>query len=521
MSEKSLLNSEADDKFQTLLSNAAAARVISQAIEGTIGPKGLDIMMVDRFGDVVISNDGVTILRLMEVTHPVARMIINTARAQQEEVGDGTTTATILAGALVAEGANQVLRGVPVTQVIQGIKIGIDASLNRIEEHSRIIAALDDKALFDVACIAGRGEKELARLVLEGACLMGRDKLLDQEYRFKDAVFAREGVQNCVLYGVFVNKIPMNKEMPRTMEQCKLLLIDDALAPEEIDREARGTESGFKHYLESKDRFEDNLRKICSMGINVVLTDRSIDDTAEQRLTDAGILAIQRVSTKEMDRVAKHTGARKIKRSGLDREIGVLRTYLGSATRIEVNDKAGYTTILEGAGDPQVTILIGAATEEVVDEQERIACDAASAVQAALKQGVVPGGGAMEIWVANQLEDIARELKGMASYGVMCVKEAMLRPFSCIASNAGFNPLEKLAAVVAEQKDRVLDTITMNCDDGSLLDAMEHGIVDPTLVKIHAVKAAGEVAMAILRINTIIKMKEGKPSGNNTIDIME
>ncbi|MEA1960344.1 MAG: TCP-1/cpn60 chaperonin family protein [Bacillota bacterium] len=521
MSDKPITNNEVDDKFQTLLSNAAAARVISQTIEGTIGPRGLDIMMVDRTGDVVISNDGVTILRLMEVNHPVARMIINAARSQQVEVGDGTTTSTIWAGSLVAEGANQVLKGVPVTQVIQGIKTGVEAAVELIEEHSLAIHSMEDKLLFDVACIAGRGEQDLAGLVIQGASLLGKEKLLNPDYRFADAVIAREGVENQVLEGIFINKVPMNKEMPRVMDNCKILLIDDALAPDEVDREARGTEAGFKYYIQNKEKFENKLRAICQMGVNVILTDRSIDDLAEQRLTDAGIVAIQRVPMKEMDKIALYTDARKIKRAGLNRESEVIAGCLGNAQRLEVNDKNGYSQILGGIGEPHATILIGAATEEVVDERERIAFDAASAVQAALKNGVVPGGGAIEIWVANQLEQIARDVKGMAAYGVICVKEALLRPFSCIASNAGFNPLEKLSAITAEQMRQEKDSIAMNCDDGTLCDSVEKGVVDPVLVKIHALKAASEVATAILKINTIVKMKEVNAAGMNAMNILE
>lgn len=155
MADNPLINQK-EDKFETLLNNANAARVISQAVEGTLGPKGLDIMMVDRFGDVVITNDGVTILKLMEVNHPAARMIINAAKAQQSEVGDGTTTTTIMAGALVAEGCQQVLKGVPVTRVIDGINIGIKKAIELVEKHAKKLTEEDYDLLYNVAYIAGR-----------------------------------------------------------------------------------------------------------------------------------------------------------------------------------------------------------------------------------------------------------------------------------------------------------------------------------------------------------------------------
>lgn len=511
MPDKLLLNnSDVDEKFQTLVSNASAARIISQTLEGTIGPKGLDIMMVGNFGDVVVSNDGVTILKLMEVKHPAARMIINAARAQQEEVGDGTTTATIIAGTLVAEGVNQVLKGVPVTQVIQGIQTGIDKSIELIEKQSYPLDVKDHEMMYNVACIAGRGQKDLARLVMEGVEILGREKLLEREYKYSDAVIAREGVESKAFAGTIVNKKPLNMEFPAAIDDCRILVIDDALAPEEISTEARGTEAGFRYYLDSKEEYERNLQKVCDMGVNIVLIDRNIDDIGEQILVEAGVMVIQRLSHREIEKVCRHTGARKIKRSGLNRSTEQLESCLGKAARIEFDDRLSHTCIFGGTGEPLVTLLIGAATEEVVDERERIARDAASAIQAAVQKGIVPGGGAIEVWVAKQLEQLSGELKGMTSYGALCVKEALLKPFTCIALNSGFNPLEKLGDVIAEQKKRDCDCISIDCDSGDLIDTFEHGIIDPALVKIHAIKAGGEVAMAILRINTIIKMNDGE-----------
>lgn len=518
MAENTLINGEVDNKFQTLLSNANAARVISQAIEGTIGPKGLDIMMVDRFGDVVISNDGVTILKLMEVTHPVARMIINAAKSQQDQVGDGTTTATILAGALVSEGAAQVLKGVPVTQVIQGIEIGIKHSLELIRSRSRPVKSINDKSLLDVACIAGRGQQDLARLVIEGARITGQTAMLKEDFRFSDAVLAREAVDNRVFTGVAVNKQALNQDMPNCIDNAVILVVDDALAPREIDSDSRSTESGFQYYLQNQAQYQQDLHKICAMGVNLILTDRSIDDNGEQILTDAGIIALQRVSQRELEQVCKHTGARRIKRSGLSKDPEQLKSYLGKAGRVEIDQRAGHTLIYDGEAETLATILVGAATEEVVDERERIARDAAAAVQAAINKGVVPGGGALEVWVAGQLEELARQLKGLNSYGVLCVKEALLKPFTCITANAGFNPLEKLGDVVAEQIQKQSDCMAIDCETGEIIDVMETGIIDPAWVKMHAVQTAGEVATAILRINTIIKMQD---TGSPDIDNLE
>ena len=508
MTDKSVTgNQQSEDRFQTLLNNANAARVISQAVEGTIGPRGLDVMMVDRFGDVVITNDGVTILNLMEVNHPAAQMLINTARSQQKEVGDGTTTTTILAGAMIAEGSAQVLKGVPVTRVVEGIRQGVSACADWIQEMAVSIEDMDDSQLSSIAWVAGRGEQELAGQVMEGAKILGKDRLLDPDCQFADTIIAREAADNLVFSGVVLNKQPVNREMPRQLQGVSILVVDDALAPEEVNVEALKTESGFQYYRQSREDYQNNLARLSELGVNLVVVDRSIDDTAEEILTDANIMVLQRVSSREIQRLCHHTGARRIKRSALNRDPHNLAAYLGRAKRVVVDDKLECTMVFDGQGESQVTVLVGAATAEVVDERERMARDAAAAVQAALKGGVVPGGGAVEVWLASRLEDLARQQEGLISYGILCVKEALLKTFLCMAANAGFNSLEKLGDVTAGQRKQNSNSLSFDVNSGQLVDMLELGVVDPALVKQHAIQAAGEVAAAILRIETVIKMR--------------
>ncbi len=507
MADNLITNQKTEDRFETLLNNANAARVISQTVEGTLGPKGLDIMMVDNFGDVVITNDGVTILNLMEVNHPAARMIINTAKAQQAEIGDGTTTATIIAGALIAEGCQQVLKGVPVTRVIEGINLGINKAIEIVTEQAQIVTANDEKLLLDVALIAGRGHEDIARLVVEGAMAIGLQALQNPDYKLVDTIIAREFANNEVIKGIIINKEPVNKEMPNYLEDLKILVIDDNLAPEEIETEALKTEAGFKYYLQAKKRYQENLAKLIEIGINVVIVDRAIDDIAEELFTQAGIISLHRVSSREIDRLCKYTGAKKIKRSSLNRTPEEIASFIGYAKRIAVDEKLEHTIIYDGQTNNHVTIMLGAATEEVVDEKERMAKDAASALQRAIQGGMVPGGGAVEVWASSQLEELAKAADGMVSWGINCVKEALTKPFACIVDNAGFNPLEKLGDIVAKQSKENNCALGIDLETGQVINVIEAGIIDAAPVKIHAIKAAGEVATAILRINTIIRMK--------------
>ncbi|MDP3487846.1 MAG: TCP-1/cpn60 chaperonin family protein [Bacillota bacterium] len=506
-------NSEVDEKLAALMINANAIQAIAAAVEGTMGPKGLDTMLVDRFGEVIITNAGVTILEKMDVNHPAAKMLINVAKAQQEEIGDGTTTATIMAGALIAEGVGQVVRGVPVARVIEGMKVGVRCAALSVERRSRSIESLEDPILSRIAYISGREHEDIASLVVGAARLIGKEKLMDKSFKLAETILAEEGADNEVFMGVIIGKERLSKQMPKSIHGVKVLVIDDALEPEEIGDEALATELGFKKYMELQAEFKENIQKIIDLGVNLCLVDRGIDDIAEEMLTDAEIMAVSRVSSRDLRKIADHTGARALKRTTLRKDLAELERYVGVAEQALEDEHLGHVRVIGGAGKPMATILVGAATAEVVGERERIAKDAASSVQAAVRGGYVPGGGAIEIAVAKDVEGVRQTMKGMSAYGVDCVCAALKRPLSQIVLNAGFNPLEKVEDVIAAQISQGLDTLAINCDSGDVMDMLVLGVVDPTLVKVYAIKAAGEIAEAILRIDTIIRKRdEEKPS---------
>lgn len=499
---------EVDERLAALLSNANAIRAIAAAVEGTIGPKGLDTMLVDRFGEVTITNDGVTILEQMDVNHPAARMLINIARAQQDEIGDGTTTATILASSLISEGVSHVVRGVPVARVIEGLRFGIKRALALITEHARAVNGLEDPVLERIAFIAGRENADIAELVVKAARLIGEEKLTDPNFKLSDTVLAQEGADNEVFLGLVLDRQRLSNQMPREKENVKVLVLDDSLDPEEIEEEALGTETGFSKYLELQEEFRANLAKLVELGVGLVLVGRSVHNIAEEVLTDAGVFVVDRVAGDALRLVAEHTGARVVKRSALKKAPADLASYLGFAGKVYEDEKLEHVRLLGGKGKPMATILVGAATEEVVGERQRIARDAASSLQAAVRGGVVPGGGALEVAVARELARAREEKRGMSAYGVDCVVEALKRPLAQIVANAGFNPLEKVEEVWAAQSEAGRDDLGVNCDTGEVVPLLENGVADPALVKIHALKAAGEVAEAILRIDTIIKRKD-------------
>ncbi len=501
---------DVDERLAALLSNAGAVRAVASSIEGTLGPKGLNCMLVDKFGDVTITNDGSAILSKVDANHPAARMLIRIARAQDEEVGDGTTTAAVLASALLAEGVSQVARGVPVTKVIEGISIGIRKALEVVESAARPISGWDDPLLWQAAYIAGRESNDIADLVVRAAQLVGEEKLKDPGFRLSDCVVAREGAQNEVFTGLIIEKERMNRQMPRSIENVRVLVVDDALEPEQIEDDALGTESGFARYVQLQNEFRDDLRKLIDLNIGMVVVHKAVADAAEDVLTDEGVLVIRRASSKDIARIVEHTGARTIKRTGLKKPSEELGKFVGKCERVYEDERLEHTRIIGGAGKPAATILVGAATREVKEERERIAEDAAASVQAVVVGGIVPGGGAIEIAASREVAAMRDGVKGMTSYGVDAVAEALKRPLGQIVTNAGFNPLEKVEDVVAAQAVDGKNSLAVNCDTGEIADMMEIGVVDPAKVKLYALKAAAEIAEAILRINTIIKCRDGQ-----------
>lgn len=493
-------------RLSALDGNAAAIAAVAAAVAGTLGPRGLNSMLVDRHGDVTITNDGSTILEKIEVNHPAARLLIGAARAQDEQVGDGTTTATILAAALVAEGVKQVQRGVPVNRVVEGMRRGLEAAMAALRAAARPVT-LGDVALRQAALIAGRGEEDLADLVLQAAGQIPEELLLrDPAFRLGRVISAIPGAENEVLQGLIIEKQRMSKQMPLEVMPARVLLLDDALEPEELEQEALATEAGFQRYLQLQGEFLDQLRRLEELGVNCVMTQRGISDPAEELLVDQGVLAVRRVTRRDLARVAAHTGARPIKRAALRKPAAELAAAVGRAERVSEDERHGHVRIVGGAGESTATIVVGSATPEVRDERLRIAADAAAAVQAGLRGGLLPGGGAAEVAALPAVQEARASAAGMAAYGVDCVIEALKRPLAQIIANAGYNPLEKVEEIVAASGPGT--AIALDCDTGQPADMFALGVVDAAPVKLHALQAAGEVAAAILRISTVIRKKD-------------
>lgn len=490
----------------SLTTNAEAVRALARIVAGTFGPKGLDCMLVGEDGEVIITNDGATILETIDITHPVARIFINAIQLHAEKVGDGTTTASLLAEALITEGVNQVLKGVPVIKVIDGIKLGIDAALKILAESKIPIIELDSPLLERVALIAARGHHDLADLVIKAARILGGEYLAKPGFRLADQIFAFEGGPTELIPGTIINREPLNKGMPFRADDVKILILDDALEPVKVDFQALGTEAGFNRQLHHQELLRESIHQLAKMGLKAVFADRAISDQAESHLTDLGIIGVQGVPRHEWERLADFTGARPVKRDKLLDSPAEMEALFGKAAAVIVDQDYRNIKVLGYPEQKMVTLLIGAYTKEITEEKERIIKDAAGAVQAAWCGGVVPGGGSVELGIARLLNE--KMPADLNRYGYACVVEALKKPIAQICSNAGFDPLEKLTQVIAAQERTGSMGIGVNCETGQVEDLFRNGVCDPYLVKYHALKSAGEVVEGILRINTIVKMKD-------------
>ncbi len=494
------------ERHGALLSNAAAVMAVASAVEGTLGPKGLNSMLVDRYGEVTITNDGATILERMEVSHPAAQLVIATAQAQAREAGDGTTTATLLAAALVSEAVTHVRNGVPVIKLIEGMRAGMQDALDYCAAQALPLSGPDDPRLRQAALIAGRGEGEIADLTVAAARRLGVDRLREEGFRLADVVVAQQGAPTSLIEGLVLDRARLNRQMPRQVSPAVILLLDDALEPETVEPEALGTEAGFQRYLRLQDEFRQDLSRLTESGVNCVFVRRAIGDYAEELITAVGMLAVRRLSARDLTRLAETTGAHPLKRSALRKSPEELRPLLGRAEQVVEHEHWDHLQVLGGAGEPTATLLVGAATREVRQERQRIAEDAAAAVQAALVGGVLPGGGASELACARHVCEQRSRWPGMAAYGLDCVTEALKRPLAQMVANAGFNPLEKVEAAWAAQAQNG-PALAVDCDTGQVADMLALEVVDAAPVKTQALGAALEIAEAILRINTILRQK--------------
>lgn len=391
--------------------------------------------------------------------------------------------------------------------MIVGIRRGVRFALDKMQNMAQMIRHLNDEWLHRIAYTAGREREDITELVMEAATSIGREKLLERDFRLSDAVMAHPRARGSIFHGLLLSRGRVNMRLSDVKEHVRVAVMAGDLHPELVNEDALATEAGFAKHEELKQTFEQMVRKLIELEVGLVVVEGNVDTDAIDALTDAGILVAENVKRADIDQLADYTGACVLRRAGLKRSLAELEPLIGFCEEVEDDPLLGWLKI-KGKKDQSVaTIVISATTKEVADEQERIAKDAAAAVQAAVRGGFLPGGGAAELALAREVEKYGNTVQGMESFGVSAVAQALCRPIAQMVANAGFNPLEKVEEVKALQWKRSTYSLGIDCDRGVVCDMVDMGVIDPLPVKYHALQTAGEVSTAILRIHTVVKMR--------------
>ncbi|MEM0351722.1 MAG: thermosome subunit beta [Sulfolobales archaeon] len=508
--------------FEALRNNMMAAITVAEMLRTTYGPRGMDKMLVDTIGDVTITNDGATILDKMDVQHPTAKMLVQIAKGQDEEVGDGTKTSVIFAGELLKAAEELLLKNVHPTVIVNGYK----KALEEASRYANEIAEDIDPQNFELL-------KKIASTALTSKAVHGvKDHFAEIAVKAVQQVVEERGGRKYVdidniqiikkhggsladtklVYGIILDKEVVHPGMPKRVEKARILLLDAPLEIEktEIDAEIRISDpEQMRKFLEEKENIlKSMVDKIVAVGANVVICQKGIDDVAQHFLAKKGILAVRRVKRSDMEKLERATGGRII--SNIE---DLTENDLGYAELVEER-KVGEDKMvfIEGTKNPKaVSILIRGGLERVVDEAERVFRDALSVVADVVKvPKVVYGAGAFEIELARHIRDYANKVGGKESLAIEAFAKALEGIVATLMENAGLDPIEKLSELRRAHSQADGRYFGINVYTGTIEDSRKMGVVEPLIVKTNALKAGTEAATMILRIDDIIAASRAK-----------
>ncbi len=508
-----------------LRNNIRAGIIISDAIRSALGPLGRDKMLVDSFGDVVITNDGATILKEMDVTHPIAKFIVELAKSQDQEVGDGTTTVAVLAGEFLKKAEELLDSGIHPSVIVEGYRMATKKALEVIEEIGTDVKE-DDRSILRKIAITSMGSKVistysdyLADLVVDAVLAVKTEKGVDID-NIKVEKKAGEDLSNThLIKGIVLDKEVVHPSMPKKVENAKIALVDSGfeVSKTEFNAELNITDpSQLQQFIERETEIiAEKVQKIVDVGANVVFCQKGIEDIAQHLLAKKGIMAVRRVKKSDMEKLAKATGAHIVTELK-----DMTEDDLGSAGKVH-QTKIGDDDMLFIEDTPyskSVTILIRGGTELVVDEAERAIHDALCVVRNVVNTGkIVVGGGSPEMAVSAKLLKYADSFKGKEQLAVRAFAEALEAIPRILAENSGMEPLDVLVELrSAHQQGK--HTFGVNPLERKVMDMKDSGVIEPIVVKKQAISSASEAAQMILRIDDVIASKEtggagGPPSG--------
>jgi len=514
--------------------NIMAARIVAEAVKSALGPKGMDKMLVDSFGDVTITSDGRTILDEMDIQHPAAKMMVEVAKTQDDEVGDGTTTAVIIAGELLGKAEDLIEKSVHPTVIIDGYRKAADKALETLEKIAISVKPRARKTFMEKVATTSMASKLVAESkeylakIASSAILQVAEKVKDGFKVDIDDVKVEKKAGEALTDTKLINGVVLDKEavhpgMPKRVEEAKIALIDAPLEIEKTEFDAKiNIESPEQMDLflkEEENMIKEMVEKLAAKGASVILCQKGIDDLAQHFLSRKNILAVRRVKKSDMEKLAKATGGKLI--TNLD---DMTKKDLGYAQLVEER-KIGddKMTFIEGCKNPRaVTILIRGGTERIVDEAERSLHDALCVARDVIEEPkIVAGGGAPEMEVAKVLKEYAETLPGREQLAVMCFAEALEAIPTTLAENAGLDPIDIISELRARhEKGEIWAGVDVHAGKVGNMEDMD--VFEPIVVKKQIIKSCTEAASMLLKIDDIIasgKMKappmppKGPPGG--------
>jgi thermosome len=494
--------------------NIAAARAVAESVRSTLGPKGMDKMLVTSLGDIVVTNDGVTILDEMDIDNPTAEMVVEVAETQEEEAGDGTTTAVAIAGDLLKNAEDLLDQDIHPTAIIKGFTLASEQARDELEAVAVDIENDDDETLKQVAgtAMTGKGAEQysdhLSELVVDAAQAVTVEA--DDGSTVVDLAFLKIETQTGqspagseLLEGGAISKDPVHEDMPRTVEDGDVLLVDEPLelSEAEADTQVSVTDPGqLDEFLQQE---EQELRAlvddIVDLGADAVLCQKGIDDMVQHYLAKEGILALRRVKRSDIEFLREVLGAKVVSdlSTATEADLGA-----GSLRR----DEGEELFYIEGTAENAhgVTLLLRGSTDHVVDEIERGVNDALDVVGGALMTGqVLPGGGAPEIEVASRLREFADSVSGRQQLAVEAYADALEVVPRVLAENAGYDSIDTLVDLRAAHSEGN-EQVGINVHTGEVENTFDAGIVETPGAKKQALSSAGEAANLVLKIDDII-----------------
>jgi len=507
-----------------LKANIMAAKIIAESVRSSLGPKGMDKMLVDGFGDVTITNDGATILDEMEVQHPAAKMMVEVAKTQDDEVGDGTTTSVVVAGELLKKAEELIDQGIHPTVIVDGYRQASNRALEVLDQIAIKIDPTDKAILRKVAEVSLASkilaeDKEAMAELAVNAILQVAEKTPDGYKVDIDDVKVEKKpgeslTDTALIKGIVLDKEIVHPGMPKRVEDAKIALVDAPLEVEKTEFDAKiniENPEQMKAFLDEEEKMlKDMTDKVSNSGANVLLCEKGIDDVAQHYLAKKGILAVRRVKQSDMEKLVKATGGKVVSNVN---DLGP--EDLGFAKLVEERKVADdKMTFVEGSKNPKaVTILVRGGSERLVDEAERAIHDALCVVRdVVLDPRVVAGGGAPEAEVARRLREHAQKLSGKEQLAVIAFGEALETLPTALAENAGLDPIDILVQLrAAHEKGQLWAGVDVN--ESKVADLKERGVLEPLGVKVQVIKSAAEAAGMILKIDDVIAAAKSSAGG--------